>query len=270
MANDPTPADERCAWSAGAIAALALGEALAADEQTRLLEHLLLCADCRRRLEAYAAVAQLLPLAAPLAEPSAGLRERLLEAAARSQPPAQQPQAQPRPERRTPAPWAGWRRAVGLAAALALAALLAVGLGQRATINRLEAEAAAQQARSAGNLALLLAAFGNDDALELDLEPAGDAAEAWGRVFVSPGEPALAIYARGLPALPQGRQYQVWIAHDGRITRAGSISANDEGRAWRPLRPAETLGSVERVFVTAEPTGEPAQPTGAEVLSGAP
>lgn len=279
-----------CEAPTATLAALALGEALPPDEQERLLSHLLLCAACRRRLDGYAAVARVLPLAAPDAEPSPGLRDRILQAAARERAPLVQP-APPQPpadraawepipaaEPASPAParvpsaprGPGWRQLLRPALGLALAALIALGIGQAVQIGRLETQLAEQQARTAANGRLIVAAFGNDDAVEVRLEPADDLPAASGRVFVSPGEPAAAIYARGLPQLPDGREYQLWIVHDGVVTSAGRFGVTPEGRAWRPLRPEESLGVVERVFVTAEPAGGSARPTGVEVLAGTP
>lgn len=260
MSTPQPPTRSACDPYVGALAALALGERLAPEEQEQLLAHLALCAACRRRLDSYAAVARLLPLAAPEAAPSPELRGRILAAAAGGSVPVA-PAGAPAPR---------WRRLLRPALALALVALIALGAAQSVRVGQLEAQLAEQQARSAANGRLVIAAFGNDDAVEIALEATAAAPGASGRAFVSPGEPAAAIYARRLPPLPAGQEYQVWVEHAGGVTSAGRITVNDEGRAWRPLRPDVPLGAVVRLFVTTEPAGGSPQPTGAEVLSGAP
>lgn len=295
MSTEPgpqRPPTTVCDDLAGPLAALALGATPEPDEQELLLAHLVICASCRRRLEAYATVAGVLPLAAPEAEPPPELRARILAAAEGArrdgQPGRTAAQGAP-PERRTPTPtaegarpgrlpapsparqaWPGWRRLALPALGLALACLIGLGVVQQAQIRALEGRIAQQQAQSAINVGLVLAAFGNDDAVEVELAPTGPAPDAWGRTFISPGEPAVAIYGRMLPQLPPEQTYQLWIVHDGRTISGGLFSANAEGRAWRPLRPSEPLGTIERVFVTVEPAGGSAQPTGGEYLSGAP
>jgi hypothetical protein len=257
-----------CDAVAAALAALALGAALDAEEQELALAHLALCGACRRRLDEYVAVAQQLPLAAPDAEPPPELRARILAAAAR---PAAGPSA-PAGQRISPpavaqAPqW--WRRLRAPAMALALIALVMLSVGQGLWIARLQASIEQQRAQSAANGRLVIAAFGNADALEATLLPPAGAGNASARVFISPGEPAVALYARELPQLPPEQTYQLWIAHDGRTVAAGSFAASAEGRAWRALRPPETLGEIERVFVTVEPAAGSPQPSGPEVLSG--
>lgn len=295
MSTEPRP--ERlptavCDELAGPLAALALGAALAPDEHERLLAHLVICARCRRRLDAYAALAAVLPLAAPEAEPPPELRARIIAAAAGvrregqpGHPAAQGASTELRPPApveesaqpgRPPAPsparqaWPGWRRLALPALGLALACLIGLGIAQQAQIRALEGRIAQQQAQSAINVGLVLAAFGNDDAIEVELAASGPAPEAWGRVFISPGEPAVALYGRMLPQLPPEQTYQLWVVHDGRTISGGLFSANAEGRAWRPLRPTEPLGAIERVFVTVEPAGGSPQPTGDEYMSGAP
>jgi hypothetical protein len=229
-----------------------------------VLAHLALCGACRQRLDEYIAVAQRLPLAAPEAEPPPELRARILAAAAR---PAGAP-GTPAGQSIAPPVAQAPRRRLAPAMALALIALIMLSIGQGLWIYRLQASMGQQRAQSAANGGLVIAAFGNADALEATLLPPDGAGYASARVFISPGEPAVALYARELPQLPPEQTYQLWVAHDGRTVAAGSFAASAEGRAWRALRPPETLGGIERVFVTVEPAAGSPQPSGPEVLSG--
>jgi anti-sigma-K factor RskA len=263
MSTEQRLPESACDTCAVSLAALTLGEPLAPDEQTRLLAHLALCQRCRRRLDEYATVAQLLPLAVPEVAPSPELRARILAAAG-------QTRTATRPLAPRGTPWAGWRRLVQPALGLALAALLALGLNRELAVRGLQAQISAQQAQTQTNIGIVTAAFGNDDAIEATLGPSAAAPAASGRVFISPGEPAVAVYARDLPQLPEGQIYQVWLVTPAGTISAGTFVVNPAGRGWRPLRPSEPLVSVERVFVTMEPTGGSPQPTGPEQLSGVP
>lgn len=264
MSTEQRLPESACDTCAVSLAALTLGEPLAPDEQTRLLAHLARCERCRRRLDEYATVAQLLPLAVPEVAPSPELRARILATA------GGQTRAAPRPLAPRGTPWAGWRRLVQPALGLALAALLALGLNRELAVRGLQAQISAQQAQTQTNIGIVTAAFGNDDAIEASLDPRPAAPASSGRVFISPGEPAVAVYARDLPQLPEGQIYQVWLVTPAGTISAGTFAVNPAGRGWRPLRPSEPLVSVERVFVTMEPTGGSPQPTGPEQLSGAP
>lgn len=263
MRTEQRLSESACDTCAVSLAALTLGEPLAPDEQTRLLAHLARCERCRRRLDEYATVAQLLPLAVPEVAPSPELRARILAAAG-------QTRAAPRPLAPRGTPWAGWRRLVQPALGLALAALLALGLNRELAVRGLQAQISAQQAQTQTNIGIVTAAFGNDDAIEASLDSSAAAPAASGRVFISPGEPAVAVYARDLPQLPEGQIYQLWLVTPAGTVSAGTFGVNPAGRGWRPLRPPAPLVSVERVFVTMEPTGGSPQPTGAEQFSGAP
>jgi len=263
MRTEQSLPESACDACAASLAALTLGEPLAPDDQAPLLAHLARCERCRRRLDDYATVARLLPLAAPEVAPSPELRARILAAAG-------QTRSAPRPLAPRGVPWARWRRLGQPALGLALAALLAIGLNRELAVRGLQAQISAQQAQTQTNIGIVTAAFGNDDAIEATLGPSAAAPAASGRVFISPGEPAVAIYARDLPQLPQGQIYQVWLVTPAGTVGAGTFAVNPAGRGWRPLRPPEPLVSVERVFVTMEPTGGSPQPTGPEQLSGVP
>lgn len=264
--TDPSPLPPRCANVAGLLAARALGVELAADERDQLLDHLFACAACRERLDGYSAVAAHLPLAVPEAVPSPELRERLLASAAAGRVPRTAP-----PDPVTPAPRrVNWRRLLASGLSLGLALALGFGVSRELAVRGLQDQLGAQQAQTQLNGRTVIAAFGNDDALEVTLGPGPAAPAATGRVFISPGEPAVAVYARGLPQLEAGQQYQVWVETDAGVISAGVLPVNAEGRGWRPLRPAAPLQAVTRVFVTAAPVGGSVQPVGEVYLDGTP
>lgn len=267
--NEALCSNPACDELAAALAVAALGGELAPAEQGRTLAALTSCERCRRRLEAYALVAQALPLAAPDAEPSPELRARIV-AAARSSPRAL-PAPPPAPRRPALPAWRSARTALAAALALLLAFSLWQQLqlqGLQARVAQQEAQIAQQQAQTRRNVAIVLAAFGNEDAEEGALIATELAPGASGRFFLSPGEAALAIYVKQLPTPPEGSTYQLWLAGDGRVVSGGAFSVSPEGRAWRLAQPDNPPATLERVFVTLEPQGGSAQPTGPEFLSG--
>lgn len=254
----PHPA---CDEIAVALAAIALGEVVASDEQQLALGALASCARCRMRLDGYAAVGQVLPLTVPELAPPAELRERIMAAAARTPQVRRDVVAAPRPRFALPR-WLVARPAL----ALALALLIALGIGQQVQLRQQQAQIAQQRAQSTRNVGLVLAAFGNDDAVEGTLAGTDAAPGASGRYFLSPGEPALAIYVKGLTAPRTGSEYQVWVVAGGVTVSANTFSVNPEGRAWRLAAPPLAASTIERVFITIEPIGGSAQPSGPIVL----
>jgi len=86
------------------------------------------------------------------------------------------------------------------ALALALVLLLAWGLVQRQRIAEQDADAADERA-------IAVAINGNDDAREFPLDPTERAPGTKGKVWVSPSESAVGLYAKKLPPLPAGKVY---------------------------------------------------------------
>jgi hypothetical protein len=96
----------------------------------------------------------------------------------------------------------------------------------------------------------------------------GTAPSAYGSVLMDMDAAKGALAVRGLPPAPTGHVYRLWAVSAGSDVLCGQFSADPE-RAARaqfvvPVRAYQ--GRVERVFVTLEPLGETAQPTGPRVL----
>ncbi|NWG22224.1 MAG: anti-sigma factor [Chloroflexi bacterium] len=261
-----------CDEIAVGLAALALGAELTPEEQRRVLTSLATCARCRRRLDDFAAIARTLPLVVPEAAPPPALRERIVAAVQRTA--ASQPDPPPVTRRRSARlRWMVSRPAL----AIVLALMLLFGVAQQRELARQQEHISQQQAQieqqktqAARNAVIVLAAFGNDDALEGLLESTDGTNQASGRFFISPGAPAVALYVKHLPIPPAGMQYQAWIVSDGRTISAGTFGVNADGRAWRLTQPTEPLIVVERVFITLEPQEGSLQPSGPEYLTGFP
>lgn len=184
-----------------------------------------------REYEAYVDLAEMIALSVPLRHADPMLRTRVIEAA-----------------RRTPSPWRvrpHWRRflpAAGLAAALGLVTMWAVSL--QGTIGDLREEQAAlaavveasakrldtldqttvnaQQAQTLGlrletairDQQVLLAVQAADDARIVTLGSTAAAHGGHGQYVYSPEQSAGVLLVYGLPPLPVGATYKVWLEDD--------------------------------------------------------
>ncbi len=75
------------------------------------------------------------------------------------------------------------------------------------------------------------------------------------RVAVSPQRDEMAVDTRDLPNPGEGRVYQLWTGHDGRLTSVGTLGTADTGAAMG-MPPGGDI-----VAVTIEPSGGSSQPT---------
>lgn len=230
-------ADDDHVWGE-LIPAYALGS-LDADEAAAVAHHLERCSACRADLAAYRHVTDALALAAPLAAPSPALRRRLLAQAAATRPaPATHP-ARRRPAAAPRLPAA--RRAWPVMAVVALAAVVLGGL--------------------------LWAVVGNMARFDraVALLPAEAAPEASGELrFPRRGEASLEVW--GLPPLPPGQQYQLWlVAGDARDSGA-VFAVNESGWARVPVAAARPAADYDAFGITIEPAGGSPGPTGERVL----
>jgi anti-sigma-K factor RskA len=242
--------------------AYALG--LASEMEARQFEdHLTTCAECRQTLAELVAVHEGLGRLAPPAAPPARLRERVLTVAAGRG--AQRP------------PSAAW----WLAAAAALVAAVC-GTQWWATSARLtEAEAELASVRSrladaesrraaaertsadtAGRLAIALA----PDAIAVPLTGQAAAPAASGRVVWSASR-GVVFSAASLPALPDGRVYQLWAVTAPAPVGLALLEPAPSGSV-DVVAPAPAGVTPAAFAVTIEPTGGSPGPTGAMYLLG--
>jgi anti-sigma-K factor RskA len=246
------------------VAALALG-GLEPDEAGRLRPHLAACQRCRHLLGEYTAVVESLPLSLPEAPANPDLKARLLaaaEAEARPQPAAVSPARPVEPGRAGPAWWQApvrWRLAFG--GSLAALLLIMAGLGWWSL--RLQSELLAQQARLEQQERFIAASAGGSRAVLAGTDRAPDAS---GQVVqpAAGGPPLLAV--QGLPPLPPGQVYQIWVIADGQPYGAGLLVPADGTPAIAPLE--RDLSGVQVVALTPEPAGGSPAPTGPIVLAG--
>lgn len=265
----------------GFAATYALG-ALDGDEAEVFAAHLPTCPACQAEVASLGAVVDHLGLAVDELAPPPAPRARLL-AAARSErvatpgsfaPPAVTPDG-PRPARETTAigaprriraaPWGGGTGAYALAAVL----LLGISLGLLGWNFLLQREAReATLARDRAQAELLVArqklAQARSQLATWNLAPTGGQTGT-GTLLYLPQQQQAIVVVNGLPPLPPGRVYQLWLIQNGTPSGAGIFSTPTGETALRV-----DLSRYQMVAITIEPgpAGSPA-PTSPPILTGA-
>jgi len=223
--------------------AYALG-LLTPAERREFEAHLETCPECAQELRELAVVTESLGRMVEPREPPARLRAQVLRAAAAAPP--------------------GGRRGLlggGTASWLLLAAsigLIAVG-GYAAM---LRGRVTATEAAARHTERILAAA----DVKQVDLAGQEAAPGASGRAFWSRSN-GVVFTATGLPALPKGKVYQLWVVTRAAPLSAGLLTPDGSGRV---AAVADMPPGVEpvAVAVTIEPEGGVPSPTGARYLVG--
>jgi predicted anti-sigma-YlaC factor YlaD len=218
-------------------------------EQDRFARHLSRCPSCAAEVRGFREVATALAFATT-AEAPAGLRGRVLTAAARTRqlPPEVSTRgvhAQPRPAR----PWTQWLPWLSGAVALAsIAVAVFFGLAQSHTQDELNRARAENQA-----LNVVLSAP-HVQVLSQDSTSGGTAI-----VVLAAERHALAVVTTGLPALPSGKVYQLWLIGKTKTTSAGLLPPAQAGQTPAVLATGVVKGDT--LGLTVEPAPGSAQPT---------
>ena len=221
-------------------------------ERDRFDRHLNRCQSCASELRGFREVATALAFAAS-AEPPPGLRERVMAAVARTRqlPPEVGTQARPR-RSRTWAPWVPWLSGAVAAAGIVIAVIF--GFAQARTQTELS-QARAQNQEIAGVLTA------PDARLLTSRTTAGGAAI----VVLAPSRHQLIVTTAGLPALPSGQVYQLWLIGPVKIVSAGLLPAAEGGKTPPVL--ASGIAAGDRLGLTVEPAPGTAQPTTTPILA---
>lgn len=228
----------------------ALGS-LEENEARQVAEHLAECSVCRQELRAFQTVADQLLLAVPEQTPSSALKARLMERISRLGEPAARPIETKRVSRS-----GGWQPPqkwipVGAFAGLVVILLLAVSnllLWQR--LNRLEV--------ISGPLGMRAIVLQNTAA----------ASDASAFVVMGADGKNGVLVVDHLPPLDESQEYQVWLMKDGVRTNGGTFTVDEEGYRGLRLDAPDSLLTYSDVYVTVEPAGGSAAPTGEWVLTG--
>lgn len=263
------------------LALYALGS-LDAAEAEAVERHVATCTSCRPVIARWRGdLAALAESVEPEAPPASARQALLARLGVEQAPAAEAPAAQPVRASETAPATPPRRRRGGLLLPLAasflvgaIAGALAVrqafvddvrDLAARADAVAAERAAAAERVESLqGELAAARAALSLAPAPEaVPLSGLAPAPEARGRVFVDRGSGRALFVASGLPALPEGRTYQLWRIVEGQPRPAGLLGAGEGSLV------VEGVGATDKEVwaVTVEPRGGVEAPTGEMVLS---
>jgi anti-sigma-K factor RskA len=224
----------------------------AGSERDRFTRHLSRCQSCAAEVKGFREVATAMAFAAA-AEAPAELRDRVLTAAARTRqlPPEVSTHARPR-RSRTGVPWVPWLSGVVATASIVVAVLF--GFAQAHTRDELNQVKAENQA-----ISLLLSA--PEAKLLTHMVTHGGVAT----VVLAADRHELAVVTTGLPALPSGQVYQLWLIGKPKIVSAGLLPAAKNGQTPAVLATGVVKGDT--LGLTVEPAGGSAQPTTTPILA---
>src|ERR1700730_571650 len=183
-------------------------------ERDRFIRHLNRCQTCTNEVRGFREVATATAFAAA-ARPE--LRERLRTAAPRTRqlPPEVRTHARPR-RTRAWVPWVPWLSGAIATASIVVAVLF--GFAQAHTQQELNQARAVNQA-----IPLVLSA----PHVQLLTRPTSKGGVA--TVVLAADRPALVVTPNGLPALPAGKVYQLWLIGKTKIVSAGLLPASNAG-----------------------------------------
>ena len=207
-------------------------DALDEHEVRGFEEHLALCERCREELAGLREAAAALAYGAAGPEPASELKERIL--------------AQARSERQTVVPLRPRRNwTAPLAAAAAVAACAALGLGIWAATLKSDLDAARNKAK-------------NDALVSVLVQPGAKFVPLNSRAKLAYAPSGSATLLVSAPRAPSGKTYEAWVIERGKASPAGLFGGGKSAsviRITRPVRP----GAI--VAVTLERSGGVDQPT---------
>ena len=243
------------------------------SELTRFDRHLDRCQSCASEVRGFREVATAMAFAATT-EPPAEMRDRVLAAVARTRqlPPEVRTHARPR-RTRSAAPWLPWLSGAIATAAIAVAVFF--GFAQAHTSSELNQARAQNQALAAAQArveAALSQAKEHDQALaeilgapHVTLLSQRTTKGGVAVVVLDAATRKLVVATSGLPALPAGEVYQLWLIGPVRIVSAGLLPTAQAG----VTTPVVATGIVkgDRLGLTVEPAPGTKQPTTTPILA---
>ncbi len=221
-------------------------------EHDRFTRHMSRCQSCASEVRGFREVGTALAFAAAT-EPPPDLRDRVLAAVAltRQLPPEVKTQARPR-RTRAWVPWVPWLSGAIATASIVVAVLF--GFAQAHTQQELNQVRAENQA-----ISLLLAA--PKARLLTHTVTRGGVAT----VVLAADRHELVVITSGLPALPPGQVYQLWLIGKTKIVSAGLLPSAKSGRTAPVLASGVVKGDT--LGLTVEPAPGSAQPTTKPILA---
>jgi anti-sigma factor RsiW len=218
-------------------------------ERERFARHLSNCPACEGEVRGLREVATALAFAATTEAP-AEMRDRVLAAAARTRqlpPEVRSHRAHGRPRRaRRPVPWVPWLSGAVALASIAVAVFF--GLSRSHTQDELNQSRAQNQA-----LSVVLSAP-KVQVLSQVSTKGGTAI-----VVLAAERHELAVVTTGLPALPAGKVYQLWLISKAKTVSAGLLPQAKSGQTPAVLATGAVKGDA--LGLTIEPAPGSAKPT---------
>lgn len=224
-------------WS-DSVAPYLLG-ALPGDELAAFEAHMAHCADCREELDALAPAVRALPNSVEPMAPPPALKARIMAEVEREA--SLLAAAGPEADRPAPEPEHGRRRLSlripRLVPAAVAGVLLIVGIA----------------------IGVVTSQLGNEPERTVSAQVSGAPGAA---VSLELSGEEGRLMARGLPAPPRGRVYQVWLKRDGHAPAptAALFMPSRDGAATASV--PGSMEGIDQVMVTDEPDGGSPQPTG--------
>lgn len=250
---------------------------LPAPDRNAMLAHLSACPACRAEVASVSQVCDAIGRSVEPAEPPAGLRARILAipaAASAAGGVTTSGAAGSAPSR---LPW--W---IAAAASLVAAAALWQVSSSRGEITALRTRIAELQSQ-AGDLLVARASLQEQvnsmthqaqvlrasDLITYSLEARGGVRGAHARAYVSHKD-GMVFTAEGLPAVPSGKVYQLWVIVNAKPVSVGVFTPDASGRVHAVMDTPPISVMPGSVAVTLEPTGGLPAPSGAVVMAGTP
>ena len=242
-------------------------------ELTRFNRHLDRCQSCASEVRGFREVATGMAFAATT-EPPPQMRDQVMAAVARTRqlPPEVRTHARPR-RTRSAAPWIPWLSGAIATAAIVVAVLF--GFAQAHTqsvLNQARAQNQALAAAQARAEAALNQAREHDQALaeilgapHVTLLSQRTTKGGVAVVVLDAAKRQLVVATSGLPALPPGQVYQLWLIGPVKTVSAGLLPTAQAGVTTPVVATGITKG--DKLGLTVEPAGGSKQPTTVPILA---
>jgi anti-sigma-K factor RskA len=243
--------------------------ALADDDRARFEGHLRAgCHECEALLTGYAQTLAGLARELPRTPPPPDVRARLLQRVA-TEPVRREVREvrEVRPVRRRPV----WPilAAASLAAAAGLLIYLGVTIGELRQEARARVEEVAALRAEVARQRELVALLGAPETRAIALAGLEPSRGASARMWWNETRRAGYFVASGLPAVPAGKTYQLWVVvGGGQPISAGTFPVDQRGDAILRVGPIPAAPAAEVFAVTLEPAGGLPAPSGPMYLAG--
>jgi hypothetical protein len=253
--------------------------ALTPDEMAPVERHLAVCFRCRQVVEETRQTIDLLAFAVPAVTPPRHLRQRILSQLRTPAGVAAQPAARRRLARRSSWRWVSGAVAAALSVLVALIGMLAVprpALEYAEELPRLPVGPA--QSRTATPLLSVMTATHEPELMVMLPAPRMITVPLQSRYTWSAAGGSLDIHGQngecwlrvhGLPPLPEGWRYQIWLIHEAGPLSVGMLPVDPHGSAALPIALPGGTPAIRGLRITLETTGDATIPSADVVLDAA-